>query len=172
MTALAAGANVHEDRWDDDGAGPGEARQRHLVRELGGELLGGSLWELPPGTAGVPYHLHHANEELLLVVAGTVTLREPGGERELRAGDVALFPRGAAGAHQIRNDSPAPCRYLVVSTMRHPEVAEFPDTGKIGVWAGKATGAAGEFTLARILAGDSEAGFWEGEPDDPDGTPS
>ena len=166
---MGGAANLHEDRWDDDDSGPDAPRQRHLVRELGGELLGGSLWELPPGAAGVPYHLHHANEELLVVVAGTVTLREPGGERDLGPGEVALFARGAAGAHQIRNDSAEPCRYLVVSTMRHPEVAEFPDTGKVGVWTGKATGAAGEFTLARILRGDAETGFWEDEPGGPGG---
>jgi hypothetical protein len=48
--------------------------------------------------------------------------------------------------------------------MNHPEVGEFPDTGKVGVWAGKATGAAGEFTLARVLRGDAQMEFWEDEP--------
>jgi uncharacterized cupin superfamily protein len=156
--------NLYDDRWDDGHSDAGETRRRLLARELGSELLGASVYGLEPGATGVPYHLHHANEELLVVVSGTPTVRTPDGERELRPGDVTVFIRGAAGAHQVINRSAEPCRFLIVSTMVHPEIAEFPDTGKIGVFAGKATGAAGEFTLVGFLRGDARMGFWEGEP--------
>jgi uncharacterized cupin superfamily protein len=158
-----ATGNLHDDQWDIEYQ-EGAVRIRRLAGALGGALLGGSVYELAPGAIGVPYHLHHANEELLVVVSGTPTMRTPDGETELRPGDVALFPRGAAGAHQVFNRSAEPCRYFIVSTMNHPEIGEFPDTGKVGVWAGKATGAAGEFTLSRVLRGDAEMGFWEDEP--------
>jgi uncharacterized cupin superfamily protein len=156
--------NLHDDRWDDEHTEAGEARVRHLGREIGSELLGASVYELEPGATGVPYHLHHANEELLVVVSGTPTVRNPDGEAGLGPGDVTLFPRGAAGAHQVINRSDEPCRFLLVSTMIHPDVVQFPDTGKVGVFAGKATGAAGEFTFVSMLRGDARMGFWEGEP--------
>ena len=64
-------ANLLRDRWDEQRARPGYAwKRRGLGRALGGELLGASLYELPPGQATRPYHWHWANEELLIVVAG------------------------------------------------------------------------------------------------------
>ncbi len=46
---------------------------------------------------------------------------------------VALQP-GPPG-HQLVNRSPAPLRFLALSTMIEPEVAVYPDSGKIGVLA-------------------------------------
>ena len=37
------------------------------------------------------------------------------------------------GAHQLRNDSAAEVRLLIVSTMVAPEVNVFPDTGELWV---------------------------------------
>jgi len=51
----------------------------------------------------MPYHLHHANEEWLVVLRGRPPLRTPEGECELAEGDVGCFPRGRAGAHLVRN---------------------------------------------------------------------
>ena len=81
------------------------------------------------GAVGSPLHVHHANEELLLVIAGTLTLRGPDGTHLLPAGAVVSFPRGQAGAHSLINRSDAPVRYLVVSTTNRPELVEYPDTG-------------------------------------------
>jgi hypothetical protein len=41
----------------------------------------------------------------------------------------ALYGQGG-GAHRVRNVSDAPARYLLVSTMRFPEVAEQLDTAR------------------------------------------
>jgi uncharacterized cupin superfamily protein len=51
--------------------------------------------------------------------------------RELPRGAVVAFLRGTDGAHRVRNTSSSQARYLVVSTMRYPEVAEYPDTGAV-----------------------------------------
>jgi uncharacterized cupin superfamily protein len=99
---------------------------------LGAELLGGSLYELDPGARLWPYHLHHANEEWLIVVRGQPTLRTPEGERELGEGDVVVFPRGPAGAHQVSNRTDAPVRVLMLSSVNSPEIVEYPDSGKVG----------------------------------------
>jgi len=99
---------------------------------LGAELLGGSLYELEPGDRLGPYHTHHANEEWVIVVRGRPTLRTSEGERELREGDVACFPRGTEGAHQVLNRTDEPIRVLMLSSLILPEIVEYLDSGKIG----------------------------------------
>ncbi len=88
-----------------------------------------NVYELDPGVVGSPLHVHHANEELLLVLAGTLSLRGPEGTRFLSGGAVVAFPRGQAGAHSLVNRSDASARYLVVSTTNRPDVVEYPDVG-------------------------------------------
>jgi uncharacterized cupin superfamily protein len=125
--------NVHGDEWDRTEERDGwRSRDAWVGRRLGGELLGGSLYELEPGNRLFPYHLHHANEEWLLVVRGRPTLRSPEGEQELAEGDVLVFPRGAAGAHQVANRTTGPVRVLMLSSLVVPEIVEYPDSGKVG----------------------------------------
>jgi uncharacterized cupin superfamily protein len=97
--------------------------------QAGATELAANVYELDPGAVGSPLHLHHANEELLLVLAGTLTLRNPDGTQLLEAGAVVAFPRGKPGAHSLVNRSDAPVRYLIVSTTNRPDVVEYPDTG-------------------------------------------
>ena len=47
---------------------------------LGATRTGLSVHELPPGQAVGPYHYEDPQEEWLLVISGTPTLRHPGGE--------------------------------------------------------------------------------------------
>jgi uncharacterized cupin superfamily protein len=121
-------ANVWED-VPDWGGGVGA---RRLVRVPGG-ALGASLWELQPGASQFVYHFHHGTEELLVVLRGSPTLRMHDGDRELAEGDVVPFPRGPEGGHQVRNDGGEPARVLIVSANADPDVAEYPDTGKLAV---------------------------------------
>ena len=126
--------NLHDDAWDRTEDRPGwRSRDAWVGHHIGAELIGGSLYELDPGDRLWPYHTHHANEEWLIVVRGTPTLRTPEGERVLREGDVAAFPRGAAGAHQVSNGTAEPIRVLMLSTMLQPEFVQFLDTGKVSV---------------------------------------
>ena len=97
--------------------------------QAGARELAANVYELDPGAVGSPWHLHHANEELLLVLAGTPSLRGPDGTQPLSAGAVVAFPRGQAGAHSLVNRSDARVRYIVVSTTYRPDVVEYPDTG-------------------------------------------
>ena len=113
---------------------PGGARR--FGDELGATMWGGTVYELAPGDAVCPYHWHFGEEEWLLVVGGTPTLRTPEGERVLAAWDVAVFPRGPRGAHQLRNDADEPARVVLLSTRSDPEVSVYPDTGEVGVFAG------------------------------------
>jgi uncharacterized cupin superfamily protein len=106
-------------------------RAEQVVRNAGGELLGGTLYELAPGHDGVPLHIHHGMEELAIVVSGHPTLRTLEGDRELAAGDVVSFPRGRRGAHTLANQSDDPVRYLMISTKVTSEVVEYPEEGTV-----------------------------------------
>jgi uncharacterized cupin superfamily protein len=119
--------------WDDvpDWGGVGA---RRLVRAPGGSL-NASIWELQPGASQFVYHFHHGSEELLVVLRGRPTVRMHDGERELAEGDVLPFPRGPEGGHQVRNDSDSVARVLIVAANTSPDVAEYPETGKVAIVA-------------------------------------
>lgn len=121
--------HAFRDEWDalDDWSGGG-AKTRHLVER--GPSLGASLYELGTGNS-VVYHFHHGSEELLIVLRGRPTLRTPEGERQLAEGEVVHFPVGPDGAHGLRNDTDEAVRYVVAGIRVSPEVAEYPDLGKI-----------------------------------------
>jgi uncharacterized cupin superfamily protein len=111
-------------------------RSARLGPRIGASRIGCSLYELGPGQRSFPYHFHYGNEEWLLVVSGTPTLRAADGERELREGDVVAFPAGAEGAHAIENRSGGPARVAIFSTLVTPSISVYPDSGKIGVRPG------------------------------------
>ncbi len=110
------------------------ARRARVGRQLGSEKLGVSFWELPPGQAAYPYHWHLTEEELLVVLEGTPSLRTPDGWRELADGEVVAFPRGERGAHGYRNDSADRVRVLVISEMNAPNLTVYPDTNQVGIF--------------------------------------
>ena len=109
--------------------------RRRLGAAAGGEKLGCSLWELPPGKTGVPLHGHVANEEAVYVLEGEGTVRLGQAEYPVGAGDYVVF-RAGEEAHQIVNTSRGPLRFLAISTMIYPEVATYPESQKLGVLAG------------------------------------
>lgn len=150
-----AGANIWSDEWEpgEDWAGGGGKAQR-LPR---GEQLGATLYELDPGNF-VVFHFHHAQEELLVVLRGRPTLRTSDGERQLAEGEVVHFRVGPEGAHGLRNETDEPARYLMVSTQRRPEVAEYPDHKKITAFAGTASQTGDRLWLIHDLGGEEPAG--------------
>jgi uncharacterized cupin superfamily protein len=156
--------NMFASDWDEEETTAGFAAKRlRLGRRLEAELLGASVYELPPGERSFPAHFHYANEELLLVLSGQLTARVEGGEREVEAGHALLFRRGPAGLHQFVNHSDKPARFLVVSTMIAPDVAEYPESGKLGVFA-QPPGSGRPDPLKRFLRSDATVDYFEAEP--------
>lgn len=95
-----ADPNVNRPEWDlDSSEPPFRRRAMRLGSRAGATELGVTLYEIDPGGAVSPYHTHHANEELLLVLDGRPQLRTPDGSRRLQPGDTVAFPRGPLGAH-------------------------------------------------------------------------
>lgn len=154
--------NVFEPEWDADQEREGFTyRRAKLGAQAGGEKLGASLFEIPPGQATFPYHVHSANEELLIVLQGRPALRTVDGWRELQPGEVVAFPVGERGGHQIQNRSDEPVRVLVVSTMIAPEVNLYPDSNKV-MAATRAPGGSGEGFQESYLR-DRASDYFEGE---------
>jgi uncharacterized cupin superfamily protein len=121
------------DPEDPDGFRAGMAR---LGPGLGAEHSGVTIYELPPGQAVCPYHYEYGEEEWVLVLSGRPSVRTPDGVEELAPGALTFFPRGARGAHQMRNDAEEPARVAMFSTVVLPTATAYPDSGKVGLFTG------------------------------------
>jgi uncharacterized cupin superfamily protein len=144
--------------WDAENDRDGYRHRRVALgpRLGGGELLGGTLYELPPGEATWPYHYELGCEEWLVVVSGRPTLRTPDGERALVPGDVAVFPSGPRGAHRLSNPTGEPCRLLLLSSKAPVAIVHYPDSRKVGLWTQ-------EDGYLELLRTEPKLDYWEGE---------
>ena len=104
--------------------------------DLGARRTGATVYELPPGEAVCPYHYEHGEEEWLLVLEGRASVRTPEGTEQLGPFELAFFPTGPAGAHQVRNETSARVRVLMWSEVVVPTSTVYPDSDKIGIWTG------------------------------------
>ena len=143
---------VREPHYDAAGA--------RLARGTAARKLGASIDLLAPGKVGCPYHLHHAQEEMFVVLEGEGTLRVAGELLALRTGDVVFIPAGPEYPHQLVNTSSAPLKYLSISTQETPEICEYPDSGK---FSATAVGSAAS-TFEVIHTKSESLDYWEGEP--------
>jgi len=131
-----------------------------LARGTAARKLGASVDTVAPGMRSCPYHFHHAQEEMFVVIEGSGTLRVAGELVPLRAGDIVFVPPGPEFPHQIINTSDAPLKYLSISTRESPEICEYPDSDK---YLAMATLAEGRFFDA-IQRSRNSVDYWDGEP--------
>jgi uncharacterized cupin superfamily protein len=124
------------------------------------QQLGASIDVLAPGKRSCPYHLHHVQEEMFIVLDGQGTLRVAGEMLPIRRGDLVFIPAGPEYPHQIINTSDAPLRYLSISTLQSPEICEYPDSNKHGIWVDR--GGTTVFQARHRSGGDLD--YWDGEP--------
>jgi uncharacterized cupin superfamily protein len=120
--------------WVDLSAMDDGVSGERLLERAPGTRLRSAVWELEPGKASGQYHVHHATEELLVVLRGRPTLRTPAGDRQLEEGDVVHFPAGPDGAHQVLNRSDDVVRYLMAASHSHLDVIEYLDDSQVVVW--------------------------------------
>lgn len=140
-----------------DGREPPGYEKTRAVRvgaKIGATRLGMSIYELDPGQAICPYHFEWTDEEWLLAIAGRPTLRTPDGERALEPGEVVCFPAGPDGAHHVRNTGDEPVRVAIFSTKNEFGIAEYPDSDKVGIWAGG---------THHMLRRSPQLEYWDGE---------
>ena len=122
--------------------------------------LGVSIDTVAPGKRSCPYHFHHAQEEMFVVLEGNGTLRVAGVMLPIASGDVIFIPPGPAYPHQIINTSDAPLTYLSISTRETPELVEYPDSGKYAAIAVRPDGT----RLHVIQRAENSLDYWHDEP--------
>lgn len=149
--------------WTEYDHGDRQFRRKQLGAAAGGEDLGTSLYEVPPGKRTWLAHYHEGNEEAIYVLGGegTITLGGDRTEYDLEPGDYVALPRGEEGYHELRAGEKT-LRYLAISTMNEPDITVYPDDGKVGLYAGSPPGGDREKrTLSRYLDADAETEYWD-----------
>ncbi|QQR37827.1 cupin domain-containing protein [Devosia oryziradicis] len=135
--------------------------------------LGISYSEVPAGKSSCPFHNHHVEDELFIVLEGEGTYRFGNQRFAFKAGDVLGAPAGGQDtAHQILNTGGVTLKYLGVSTLAATEVCEYPDSGKFLV-----SSRPGAARPARHIydaedgklrhkgrSGEHNLDYWDGEP--------
>jgi uncharacterized cupin superfamily protein len=102
------------------------------ISEAGGLSQFGAFVEvLQPGTRSSIKHWHSAEDELVYVLEGEVTLVEGDTETLLKPGDAATFRAGVAVGHCLCNRSAAPTRCLVVGTRAGVDRISYPDHDRV-----------------------------------------
>jgi uncharacterized cupin superfamily protein len=126
--------NIFDPDFDQARNHEGFTRERaFLGKQAGAEKLGASIWVIEPGDAAYPYHFHYNDEEMLIVLEGTPSLRTDAGWRELERGELVSFPAGPNGAHQLANRSDSPARILAISTIQDADAVVYPDSDKVAI---------------------------------------
>lgn len=137
-----------------------DTQTARLAQGTAARKLGASVDVLAPGKVSCPYHFHHAQEEMFVVLEGNGTLRVADEMLPISSGDVLFIPNGPTYPHQIVNSSDAPLKYLSISTRETPEICEYPDSGKYSAMVVDANGAG----FNAIQRPNATLDYWDGEP--------
>ena len=120
-------AELDHDEDDPEGYRAGYLK---LAAPIGAKTMAGTVYEMEPGNSNCPFH-YESDEEWLLVLEGTLTVRHADGEDELDRGDLVCFPAGPDGVHKLTNRGTENVKMLIVSTANMPAIAVYPDSDKI-----------------------------------------
>ena len=148
-----------------DAANRYDATMGQIGRRIGAKQLGYNVTAIPPGKRAFPVHSHRVNEEMFLIIHGSGEVRIGADSYPLRAGDIVACPAGGVEtAHQIVNTGTEELRFLAVSTMGSPELCEYPDSGKFGVYADFYGAADGKPRSFRHIGREFQSiDYWEDE---------
>ena len=133
---------------------------------IGVKDLGISYSEVPPGKSGCPFHNHHVEDEIFIILEGEGMYRFGAQSYPIKAGDVLGAPAGGQDtAHQIINTGTGPLRYYGISTMSIADVCEYPDSGKFGVFSRSTRNPYDKATLRHLQHLDNAGvDYWSGQP--------
>lgn len=99
---------------------------RRLAPVTGLTDFGASHVTLKPGAWSSQRHWHEDEDELVVMLAGEATLVDDTGRASLRAGDIAVFPKGERNGHHLVNESGADCVFVAIG--RPPQgPCSYPD---------------------------------------------
>lgn len=112
--------------------GGGEPDKNCWISEVGGLTQFGAFVEvLAPGSRSSIKHWHSAEDEMVYVVKGEVTLVEASSETTLHPGDAATFRAGVPQGHYLENRSASPTECLVVGTRAPVDEITYPDFDRV-----------------------------------------
>lgn len=113
----------------DDPCGPFHAL---LFSDAGNLTQFGAFEEiLPPGSASSLKHWHQAEDEMVYVLEGEVTLHEGDTSTVMRKSEAATFKAGEPVGHCLENKSQSSVRYLVIGTRAPKDVVTYPDNDRV-----------------------------------------
>jgi uncharacterized cupin superfamily protein len=136
------------------------SKRGQISDRIGAQKLGYNLTVLPPGKAQCPFHNHHGEEEMFLILEGEGELRFGDQRYPIRRHDVIACPTGGREvAHQIINTGTTMMRYLALSNVVDLETCEYPDSNKILV----ASGRRGEKGLRGVFRSESTVDYYDRE---------
>ncbi|MEO8670669.1 MAG: cupin domain-containing protein [Tahibacter sp.] len=158
-------ANLDEvDFTDIEDNGYYTSKRAQFSDGIGAKKLGYNLTVLPPGKAQCPFHNHHGEEEMFLILEGQGELRFGRERFPIRKHDVIACPTGGAEvAHQIINTGTTALRYLALSTVVEIETCEYPDSNKIMI----GVGGRGEPGLSKMFRSESTVAYYDRESSEP-----
>jgi uncharacterized cupin superfamily protein len=105
-----------------------EGRRSLRLGHAGGlTQFGVTLVILEPGARSSHRHWHRSEDEVVMVLQGTLTPLEDTGEAELGPGDCAVFPAGVANGHCLLDRTAAVGRFLVAGTTAPHAIATYSD---------------------------------------------
>ncbi|WP_395004013.1 cupin domain-containing protein [Cypionkella sp.] len=119
---------VLEDAYRHPILGGGLGPYLHCVLGDAGGLsqFGAHLERLPAGSGSSFRHWHEAEDEMLLLLAGTPTLIE-NQETVLAPGAVLCWPAGSPIGHRLENRGQTEALYLTLGTRLERDVIHYPD---------------------------------------------
>jgi uncharacterized cupin superfamily protein len=88
---------------------------RRLAPATGLTDFGVSHCVLKPGAWSAHRHWHDSEDEFLVMLSGEAVLVEDDGQKTLKAGDCAAWPKGNTNGHHLRNESDEDCAFIVMS---------------------------------------------------------
>ncbi|MFZ6816227.1 cupin domain-containing protein [Undibacterium sp. Rencai35W] len=139
--------------WDGYAHGTSFGSRYKQIGEHGGcQRIGVCIEELSPGMRACPNHYHYLEEEQLMVMEGSLTLRLGDKTYVMSAGSYVVFPAGQKLGHSIFNHTDQVCRYLLIGDRNPHDVIVYPDSNRVSV---RLTGEG--YNKAAVMA------YWEGE---------
>src|SRR5215475_11029142 len=153
--------NLDEVAFDDiEDNGRYTSRRGQISDHIGAKKLGYNLNMVPPGKVQCPFHNHHGEEEMFLILEGEGELRFGDERYPIRKHDVIACPTGGPEvAHQIINTGTTTLRYLALSNLVAIETCEYPDSNKIMV----ASGPRGEKGLRKMFRAENTVDYYDRE---------
>jgi uncharacterized cupin superfamily protein len=88
---------------------------RRLAPATGLQDFAASHVVLKPAAWSSQRHWHDGEDEMLIMISGEAVLVEDEGRTMMKAGDIAVWPKGVANGHHLINESGENCVFVAIA---------------------------------------------------------